>query len=694
MTRRLILVATFLSAVLLFVVQPLYAKYLLPFFGGTSSVWTISIFFYSTTLLLGYLYAAFLMSWPSRTAWYVHSSLLVLAGALLLFRWITTESPLLIDASVHSMPAVSVLLTLLQGVGLSVLLLASTSVVAQHLYARLTQEEPYALYALSNAGSLIGLAIYPFIVEPFTALPMQSAWWAVAFVVFLLLIISVWRQVDRSREQASSIGRALSQSDLHHRGGIVFMAAIPTFLLASGTEFLSKGIASFPLMWVIPLMLYLTSFIVSFRTVSQLSFLRLPLGLWTLLTIIPVFALVPIMNTSALAYWITFLWFTVSFFLISTYFHRRIYHLRPHVDDLGPFYVYLTLGGALGSGVVGLILPIFLQSQIEVYLVLAALTVYFSVRYVTVLREYLPQFMVRITQGLTIAFAALFVFTLTHSSNVVASDRNFYGTLRVIDIERMVDGERVPVRMIANGATNHGLQAMDPRYYSEAASYYGPDSGIDIALRSFTEQGLEPRVSVIGLGAGMMNAYCDDVASLSYIEINPAVEALAREHFTYLDICPEKTSVSIGDGRLLLEAEATQGTRPYDIIMMDAFTDDAIPTHLLTTEAFKRAYEPLLTEQGIIAFHISNKYLDLHPPIVGMARDNGYAAVVLINQPDESNGLYADTVWVLVTKPEQVEGLLEYPNVQLYQKPPLVWTDARSSVLSVLSLEGSKASVE
>jgi hypothetical protein len=273
---------------------------------------------------------------------------------------------------------------------------------------------------------------------------------------------------------------------------------------------------------------------------------------------------------------------------------------------------------------------------------------------------------------------------------VVAQDRNFYGTLKIVDAEQMVYGEIVPVRTIVNGKTNHGSQSLDVRYAQEVGSYYGTESGVGIALRSFTERGVAPRVSVIGLGSGMMNGYCAELESISYIEINPEVEVFAREYFTYLDMCPEKTSLRFGDGRLLLEDEVAAGDSEYEVVVVDAFTDDAIPSHLLTNEAFVDAYQPLLSTEGIVAFHVSNRYLNLFPPIVGLARANGYEAVAVTNTPDGSNQLHAPSVWVLVTTKDNAAALQQaFASVRTYTGREIVWTDGKNSVLDVLSWSGS-----
>jgi MFS family permease len=561
-------------------------------------------------------------------------------------------------------------------------------VITQHLYARLTAQEPYALFALSNAGSLLGLLLYPFVVEPLTDVSNQALFWAVGFGAFAICLMAVWQRVNATTQQLLRPARELVQEVLKHRWQIIALAAIPTFLLASTTEYLSKGIASFPLLWILPLVLYLISFIVAFS--GRTTVRRTTLGVVSGLSILPLFGLIQIMGTHVVLYWIGSLFVMISFFLISVYFHQRVYQLRPAAASLGQFYIYMTFGGALGSGIVGLLLPFLLTDQTEVYYAFGALAVYFVFYYTGWITLKTSLWFTYAFRGAVVSLALLFVFSQVATVGVVAQDRNFYGTLKVIDSEEMVNGDLIPVRTIVNGKTNHGLQSLDARYAQEVGSYYGTESGVGIALRSFTERGVAPRVSVIGLGSGMMNGYCDELESISYIEINPEVEVFAREYFTYLDMCPEKTSLRFGDGRLLLEDEVAAGDSEYEVVVVDAFTDDAIPSHLLTNEAFVDAYQPLLSTEGIVAFHVSNRYLNLFPPIVGLARANGYEAVVVTNIPDGSNQMHLPTVWVLVTAKENAVTLQqEFASVQSYTGREILWTDGKNSVLDVLSWTGS-----
>jgi hypothetical protein len=685
MTRKLILAATFLSAFLLFSVQPLFAKYLLPFYGGTATVWTISVFFYSGILLMGYLYASLLTQWGLRQARFIHSAILIVAASILLGRWLGGDSPLLVEVVQGRQPVADVLLSLSYAVGLPVLLLASTSVLAQHLYARLTKEEPYGLFALSNAGSLGGLAAYPFLIEPFLDISVQTQLWTGGFVVFLLLLLAAWRQVERHERLTDAVPfRVLGTLD--HRWSIVLMAAVPTFILASGTELLSRGIASFPLLWVVPLFVYLLSFIIAFQSRDIWPW-RFPLHSAATLSIVPTLALMAIMDSGALQYWLTFVALLVSFGLIATYFHRRIYELRPNAERLGTFYVFVTFGGAIGSGLVGLLMPFVFTRLVELHILLAVLFVYLVPESFRWLMKNPPKLAVNLVYGTLCFYLFLLIGGLTVWQDTVVEKRNFYGTVMVKEVTRTVDGEDIPARVIINGVTNHGLQALDDRYESQAASYYGPDSGIDLSVRSFSDAGQPPRISVIGLGAGMMNAYCDRISGIDYVEINPQVVTLAEEYFTYLDMCPEKTTVAIGDGRLYLEGKPED--ERYQIIMLDAFSDDAIPAHLLTVEAFEQAYLPHLSADGIIAVHISNRYLDLSRPLVGTAREAGLRAVSVRTIPDGSNGFHFQTSWILLTRPDNLDRLVAIEGAELIEREGVVWTDGRYSVLDALSLSGS-----
>lgn len=687
MARYLILAATFISAFLLFSIQPLFAKYLLPYFGGTSSVWTISVFFYSVVLLLGYLYAAILTQMKMLFARLLHGTLLLSVLAIIGWRYSIEVHPIMTGAVETSVPALSVLLTLLFAVGLPVLLLASTSVLTQTLYAKVSDKNPYVLYALSNIGSLSALLVYPFLIEPFITLSIQSSVWIIGFVVFIVVMMSGWFLAGKEWNKILQTQVVDFRPNSFPYVTVLFLAAIPTFFLTSATEQITRGIASFPLLWILPLVLYLLSFVVAFRD-SKTSF-PVPLvlacsgfALWV----------VPFFTRGSLDYWFGVVILSCAFFVIVTYLHRRIYELRPNVQSLGLFYVIMTAGGAVGSGIVGLVLPVVFNDYYELPILLVGLILYGI--YASI-KLYIPTMMrwyKHIAFGITGALILFVIFAFAVSNDTkLATDRSFYGTLKISQSSIEFDDEKVPIRYISNGATNHGQQVMDPRYDAIAGSYYGENSGIDYSIKSFQASGTLPRIAVIGLGAGMMNAYCDKASVIDYVEVNPTVERLAREYFTYLEQCPEKTSVTIADGRLRLEQLVDSGDVQYDIIMIDAFTDDTIPMHLLTKEAFEKAYIPLLSEKGIIAFHTTNRYINLYEIIGAVADDVGYSLVSHINLP-QKDSLNHMTTWALVMKPENAasfDGLTSMTKLYFSDKDSNPWTDDRSSILPVLSLTGS-----
>lgn len=683
MVRTLLYVSIFLSAALLFLIQPLFAKYLVPFYGGTSAVWIISISFYSTILLCGYLYASVLTTFPLKTARMIHAILLTASGALLLSQWFMNGTPLQVEPISHDVLAFSTILTLLKGVGLPVLLLASTSVVVQHLFALHTKEDPYWLYALSNAGSLIGLAAFPFLLEPLVDLPVQMGFWVVLFIVYLVVLLGVWRQVER--DGVADEANQMISLTLKHRVPIVLYAAVPTFLLASFSELFSRGIASFPLLWVIPLMLYLITFIVTFRDWPKNNLLP-PLGFWAFVATLPVIIVLPGMNNSAMMFWMSFGFAMISFFVIVCHFHRSIYLLRPHSGGLGSFYVWLTIGGALGSAVVSVLLPIVSNTDKEIFFGFCAVGIYLTLTQLRWLKKWTPWYVILNIRVMYGVMVALFLIFTTFTWGYIDSERNYYGTVKVYETDREVFGEQVRVRSMVNGITSHGLESLDSRFREQAVSYYGPDSGVELAIRSFQETGHTPSLNVIGLGTGMMNSYCEKVSKIKYVEINPLVPKLAREYFSYLDTCTDKTIVQIADGRIALEQSQNE---QYDIIMVDAFSDDAIPIHMLTREAFASAYRPNLTKNGVLVVHISNKYLDLYPVLAGMVDGTDFSVLKVENDGEEGNSLSMTTSWVVIARQEQAEKIAQYENAEYYGGDVIHWTDSRSSILQVLSSRGS-----
>lgn len=680
-------IVIFLSAFLLFSIQPLITKFILPGFGGTYSVWTMVIFFFTTSLLLGYVYASIVISWPHLFAKVVHSGIVFAAAVSVVASWLAVGTPIIGNSieSANYEPAIAVLLTLLSLVGLPTLVLASNSVVVQSVYTNLTGNEPYPLYALSNAGSLAGLLTYPFLVELWFPLSLQIVAWSVLFLLLIFLLLILIHSVPMTRV-ALPLQEQRKNSAVDHPLGFVARAAIPTFFLAASTEYLTKSAASFPLLWVVPLAAYLLSFVVAFRTKRSV----LPKESVVVLAgiFLPMFLLITLNALPGIMYWFFVALTTLSVFVLATYIHTRIFEERPEPARMGKFYVLLTTGGALGSGIVGLVLPLLLGSNHELmwFLFLAILFVGWHSRLLFVGRV-LPVWKKGLLLLTGFSVLALFLYSIV-SLDPVATRRNFYGTLSVFDVEVRNGSTTIPIRQLVNGSIVHGLQSLEETTRLHAVGYYGPDSGIGVSMQSFSERGVSPKMLVVGAGVGTLSSYCDSLSKLDYVEINPAVIDVASDYFTYLAYCHEKGTVTIDDGRLYLESK--EKNEQYDLIVVDAFTDDSIPIHLLTVDAFRDAYQPHLSKEGMIVIHVTNRYLDLSGVVAGSAHAIGYIAVRVDNRVNSDEKLGLSSTWMLVMQKEKAEDFLVNASVRQYTGKDIIWTDERSSVLEALSLQGSR----
>jgi spermidine synthase len=685
MNTLILKAAMFLSALLLFILQPLYAKHLLPYFGGAAAVWTVTMFFFTCVLCVGYLYATWLMKDGARSRLALHATLALIAVLFVLYSWWRVGVPLLTPGVATSVPGVGVFLTLLSGVFFPVLLLASSAVVVQKLYSWSTGENPYPLYALSNAGSLLGLLLYPFILEQWFDSHAVIVVWSVGFLLYCGLLFSAFAAVRTRAPELLETPTAPARREevsvwTRREQGVVFiLSAVPAFILVAATEYVNQAVAGLPLLWVAPLALYLISFMVAYRdSAARLSPLFAVLvGAMSIVTISVL--LNPLAITGGML--IKGLVAAAGFLLICIWFHRQLYERRPSTSHLGQYYTLVTVGGVAGSVVVTFVLPLILSSRPEllVSVVLVALYGLWCGRVVLV--QYLGR---RVAVGVVLASIVIILVqsSVALGTGAVARERNFYGVLRVTDTATEIDGEVVPMRTLVSGSTLHGAEALDTQFQDRLLSYYSPSSGVGILLQSLTDAKQQPRVAAVGLGVGVLNYYCDGLSALDYIEINPAVLTLAQEHFSFLQRCQDKSGVIIGDGRTVIE-EWSKQRREYDVIVIDAFTDDAIPLHLLTTEAFSRAYLPLLTDTGVLAFHVTNRHLALTPVVAGAAKAQGLS-VVEVRSDDTSAGERAyRTIWVLVGSAEALRPIVDR-GYEWYDGKTITWTDTKSSVLQVV----------
>ena len=661
----------FLSSFLLFLVQPLIARLILPWFGGSAAVWTTCMLFFQVMLLAGYAYAHFLTRRlaAGKLERIVHTLLLIAALALLPIAPNESWKPL-----GEEEPISRILLLLLATVGLPYFLLAATSPLLQAWFVRArVGEDPYRLFAVSNLASLMALVGYPFVVEPFLAAHEQVKLWSWLFVAFALVCaILAWR-TPRGATDVESTHRSPAPTRERYILWLSLAAAASALLLAV-TNHLTQNVASVPLLWLAPLTLYLLTFIVTFEGRSWYQ----PRFLWVfILGGIGVMAWLLVDQERRFDLAIQLAVFLPGLFVACFFCHGELYRSRPAPEHLTAFYLTVSAGGALGGLAVAVIAPLVFNGYYElgVGLVAVALLAALRFRFLGVLPSLLAA---GVLLGMT-ACAAYDGFR--QQEDVVVAKRGFYGVLRVK--EYGTAGEANHLRRLVHGTIMHGEQYLHDDQRRMLTTYYQETSGIGLAIAS--KQSHPVRVGVIGLGTGTIAAYGRNGDAFRFYEIDPHVLEIARRDFTFLGDSAAKIEVAIGDARLSLEREQPQG---FDVLAVDAFSSDAIPVHLITREAlgiFLRHVKP----DGIVAFHVSNRFLELIPVVARIAREQGAHAVLVRDDPeDEDNSLRSRTDWVLVARDEkalQAANIVDGGGVPAEDRPEWrTWTDDYSNLVQIL----------
>jgi SAM-dependent methyltransferase len=678
-----------LSAFLAFQVQPLIAKLILPWFGGAAAVWTTCLVFFQAVLLLAYAYAHGLIRWVR--AGYQSCVHLVVVAASLLFLPIIPD-PALKGPALEE-PAFRVLMLLALTVGLPYFVLTSASPLLQAWYAGDHEScRVYRFYALSNAGSLLAVLSYPVLFEPFFSTRLQAMGWSVTYGLACILSAAValarrrmhpWPAVSEEPPPPAWSVRAL---------WLALPACASTLLLAI-THHLSQNLAAIPLLWVIPLTLYLLSFVLTFagphwyRRNLILRLLAVALGAMA-------YALQPQFASASLILLVPL--FCAGLFICCMACHGELARLKPPPRYLTSFYLTLSVGGTLGGTFVALIAPRVFSGYFELPLALGSCAVLTLV----VLRRdpespfykarWQPAWLlvVLLAVGINLSLLASVYREISASTVMV---RNFFGTLREADVDYTPpkSGRSLPAepgkaprrRQLINGPIQHGLQLLSEDRRREPTAYYGPNSGVGLTIQLVARQG-PLRVGIIGLGVGTVAAYGRAGDHYVFYEINPQVIELANRDFTFLRDSAAEMEILVGDARLSLEG---QGPQSFDVLAVDAFSGDAIPVHLLTREAFE-LYVQHLKPGGVLAVHISNSYLNLQPVVERAAVELGKPAVIVRNDDDEANGILRST-WVLVSDRRD---FLESEEVRRVGIPlartsdfPL-WTDDYSNLIGIL----------
>lgn len=671
-------VTIFFSAFLLFEIQPIIAKIVLPWFGGSAAVWTTCMLFFQTVLLLGYLYAHLVVRrLGPRAQILLHIALL--AASILVLPVI--PNPGWKPAGGED-PSWRILGLLAVTLGLPYLLVSATSPMLQAWYARTHERAvPYRLFALSNLGSMLALVAYPVLVEPKLSTRLQAWGWSVGYLVFVLLCGSVaWMaRGGVAHEEDSDAGLDDARPGWRLQLMWLSLAACGSTLLLAVTNHLTQNVASIPFLWILPLAVYLLSFILCFEGrgwYHRETFLKLgavALGSLTyalgedvqkLVVVIPLFA--------------------AGLFICTMVCHGELARLKPSPRYLTSFYLMVSLGGALGGVLVGLVAPHLFTGLFELPIAL----VWFAATMVLVLRPGTSGVGNRwLAWAVWIGSMAATLVIIVYLGNEIRDFRegsrllvrNFYGALRVSD-----EGDGVTeasIRKLTHGTIVHGEEFLDAGRHMQPTTYYGYNTGVGLTLQE-AQRRLGLRVGVIGLGAGTIAAYGRPGDTYRFYDINPLVIGIARSQFRYLPECKAKVDVVLGDARLSLEREAPQN---YDVLAVDAFSSDAIPVHLLTREAIA-LYFRHLQPGGVLAVHVSNKHLNL-APVVGMAADSlGKRTVVIDSGDDDDNAVFRAT-WVLVSARDT---FFDYPLIRragtaLKRIAGLrMWTDDYSNLFQIL----------
>jgi SAM-dependent methyltransferase len=667
------------SAFLLFQVEPVIAKIILPWFGGSAAVWTTCLLFFQLALLLGYLYAhALVRYFKPRVQMMIHIALLIVSALMLPIYPADSLKP-----SGTGDPILGILLLLARTVGVPYFLLSTTGPLLQAWYARKYKGAvPYRLYALSNAGSMFALLSYPVLFEPVFGTHKQAWIWTIAYGAFVLLCGFTAMKSGNVPDEV----HAESDEAVQHPGPWTYflwiaLPAVASALLLAITNHLSQNVAAIPFLWILPLSLYLLSFILCFEGSGWYK--RFPYVPLLAVAIGSMSYSLGIDATGNLRIEVLVPLFALGLFTICMVCHGELARLKPHPRYLTHFFVMISVGGAMGGIMVGLIAPYVFNAFYELpvgLVVCAALTV-------IVLKQdkefewfngwQQPALIgaVALTVSLTV-YTGIQLVNFQKGARVMV--RNFYGALKVKDSGPKTDLDAT--RSLTHGTINHGEQFLNPTRRDLPTTYYGPNTGIGVAIRD-KNKSHAVRIGVIGLGTGTIAAYGRLGDLVHYYEINPVVLRLAHSQFSYLDDCRCQTEVTMGDARLSLEREDPQN---FDVLAVDAFSSDSIPVHLLTKEAMQLYFRHLKPD-GILAVHISNRYLDLQPVVRGEAQATGHIARLIDTDDDDAQGVFGAT-WVLVTSPTPgFDSEILDNSTEIQSKRSIrLWTDDYSNLFQIL----------
>jgi MFS family permease len=654
----------FLSSFLLFLVQPIIAKQILPWFGGSAGVWTTCLVFFQSVLLAGYAYADWTTRLGARRQAMIHVLLLAAALATLPIIAASGWKP-----QGDEQPIARILLLLAATIGLPYFLLSTTTPLLQSWYwRRFRSVVPYRLFALSNFASLLALLGFPLLFEPVLDLRQLGWGWSFLFAAFALLCAATaWLSMNGVESHAMK-KRADPVARLKQLQWLA-LSAMGSVMLLAVTNHITQNISSVPFLWVLPLALYLVTFILAF---DHPRWYARPLFLALLALLVPAMAwYVPSLDLAVAAPV-----YFAGLFVSCMVCHGELARLKPDPAHLTRFYLMMSLGGALGAVLVAVAAPLVLPGYFELGIALVLLPALLLFSVVGLLR---------VAGVLVTLLAAVFVVrgATDYTDGVRVMERDFYGVVRTVD-----HYSPVPYRSMYHGAIMHGGQLLGDSFRNTPADYFSPGSGYGRVFASLRD--MRPKqplnVGVIGLGAGVIAGWMEPGDRLTFYEISPRVVDIARREFTFLSDTAAGTEIVMGDGRLSLEREPARG---YDVLGIDAFSGDSIPMHLVTREAMA-IYVKHVKPDGVIVFQATNRYVDLLPVIQRLAAEFGMQALNVADSPVAETGpeyWYSATDQVIVTRNRR---LLEWPHIaavaeEIEPRPELpLFTDSHHNLLKIL----------
>jgi SAM-dependent methyltransferase len=721
----------FLSAFLLFCSEPMVGKMMLPLLGGAASVWITCLLFFQLMLLAGYGYAHALERYATvRTQMVVHSCLMLLALAFLPMHFAVRP-----DATASSHPTLWLLGQLIKSVGIPFGIVSTTAPLLQNWLSKTkatSAKDPYFLYAISNAGSLLALLAYPIFVEPRFGVRLQSESWFAAYAVLVLMVFGgaaiAWKYMSESEtlsDSAEDVAAFSEQDTVSWNSRLYWLAAafVPSALMLAVTNHMLLNLASVPFLWVMPLAAYLITFMFAFAR-------RFRLSLITLSRIVPVVLLVlfPLVAAgkpvSANLLWYVLGSHILVLFAGALLCHTALASRRPDTRHLTEFYFWVALGGALGGIFTAVVAPFIFSTVVE-YPLLVAMIAFFrqtrdseqkikamdwvypallgllvaaawyalkwatvdvtedwktslSIDAVLVLTAYIfrnRQFRFALALAVLIFGYHLALPGFLDSARVLFVGRDFFG------IKKVVFEVESNMRKLLHGDTLHGLESQDPALNGQPLSYYHETGPVGDVMKMISDRPAQ-HVGVVGLGTGTMAAWARPNRHVTFYDVDPQVYDIASHFFTFLRRCDKNCDVVIGDGRLSIEKAPD---REFDVLMLDAFDSDSIPAHLVSREAVQM-YLKRLKPNGLILFHVSNRYMDVEGLVAALIFDASLQGLVRYDDDEDAPGKTSSDYVIAARHPEDLGSLEKSEGWTHIEKPANIqpWTDDYSNMLKIV----------